>query len=161
MTLSLHLKVIEEPSEPSKFREIGICTEKWVEVIKASKQTDTEDFAFKDTESPRVADMVFEPSPERVVMERRSSLRRNTSLGSPAASRRSSVNSPVPSRKVSTPKTTTRTQGTMTLAEMKVKAATRDARTDPMPQPKPTSLPLASKNSPAGEEPRKNRDAIQ
>ena len=96
MTLSLHLKVIEEPSEPSKFREIGICTEKWVEVIKASKQTDTEDFAFKvknqqikvnkqlkckqnfafkDTESPRVADMVFEPSPERVVMERRSSLR--------------------------------------------------------------------------------------
>ena len=96
VTLSLHLKVIEEPSEPSKFREIGICTEKWVEVIKASKQTDTEDFAFKvknqqikvnkqlkckqnfafkDTESPRVADMVFEPSPERVVMERRSSLR--------------------------------------------------------------------------------------
>ena len=158
--------MIEEPSEPSKFREIGICTEKWVEVIKASKQTDTEDFAFKDTESPRVADMVFEPSPERVVMERRSSLRRNTSLGSPAASRRSSVNSPVPSRKVSsTPAAAkavaTRTQGTMTLAEMKVKAATRDARTDPMPQPKPTSLPLASKNSPAGEEPRKNRDAIQ
>ena len=155
--------MIEEPSEPSKFREIGICTEKWVEVIKASKQTDTEDFAFKDTESPRVADMVFEPSPERVVMERRSSLRRNTSLGSPAASRRSSVNSPVPSRKVSsTPKATTRTQGTMTFAEMKVKAATRDARTDPMPQPKPTSLPLTSKNSPAGEEqPRKSRDAIQ
>ena len=185
MPLFLHLKVIEEPSEPSKFREIGICTEKWVEVIKASKQTDTEDFAFKvrnqqikvnkqlkciqnfafkDTESPRVADMVFEPSPERVVMERRSSLRRNTSLGSPAASRRSSVNSPVPSRKVSsTPKAVaTRTQGTMTLAEMKVKAATRDARTDPMPQPKPTSLPLASKNSPAREEqPRKSRDAIQ
>ena len=44
---SLHLKVIEDPTEPSKFREIGICTEKWVEVIKASKQTDTEDFAFK------------------------------------------------------------------------------------------------------------------
>ena len=57
---------------PTKFREIGISTEKWVEVIKASKQTDTEDFAFKDTESPRVADMVFEPSPERVILERRS-----------------------------------------------------------------------------------------
>ena len=103
-------KVIEEPAEPSRFREIGICTEKWVEVIKASKQTDTEDFAFKDTESPRVADMVFEPSPERVVLERRSSLRRNTSLGSPAGSRRSSVNSPVPSRKMSN-KPVTRTQG--------------------------------------------------
>lgn len=68
-------KVIEDPKEPAKFREIGVCTEKWVEVIKASKQTDTEDFAFKDTESPRVADMIFEPSPERIVLERRSSLR--------------------------------------------------------------------------------------
>ena len=66
------MKVIEDPVGPTKFREIGISTEKWVEVIKASKQTDTEDFAFKDTESPRVADMVFEPSPERVILERRS-----------------------------------------------------------------------------------------
>ena len=39
-------------------------------------------------------------------------------------------------------------QGTMTFAEMKVRATTRDAKTDPMPQPKPTSLPLVSKNSP-------------
>merc|ERR1719357_1097419 len=55
--------VIENPPDPQQFREIGVCTEKWIEVIKASKQTDTEDFAFKDTESPRVADLVFEPSP--------------------------------------------------------------------------------------------------
>ena len=30
-----------------RFRTVGVCTEKWVEVIRASKQTDTEDFAFK------------------------------------------------------------------------------------------------------------------
>merc|ERR1719450_427027 len=99
-------KVIEDPKEPSKFKTVGVCTEKWVEVIKASKQTDTEDFAFKDTESPRVADMVFpEPlEPDRVVLERRSSLRR--SMGalpatSPFQQRRSSTNSPVSSRKSS------------------------------------------------------------
>ena len=40
-------KLIEDPPDPTAFRDIGICTEKWVEVIKASKQTDTEDFAFK------------------------------------------------------------------------------------------------------------------
>ena len=96
-------KVIEDPKEPAKYREIGICTEKWVEVIKASKQTDTEDFAYKDTESPRVADMVFEPSPERVVLERRSSLRnRGGVLASPSASRKSSTSSPVSSRRPST-----------------------------------------------------------
>ncbi len=119
-------KLVEEPSGPTKFRDAAICTEKWVEVIKASKQTDTEDFAFKDTESPRVADLFrFEPSPERVVMERRSSLRR-TAAGSPVASRKSSTSSPGPSRKssaFSTPKAITRTQGTMTQD-----AAKRDAK---------------------------------
>jgi hypothetical protein len=40
-------KVIEERRDPARFRDVGICTEKWVEVIKASKQTDTEDFAYK------------------------------------------------------------------------------------------------------------------
>jgi hypothetical protein len=146
-------KVIEDRAEPTKFREIGICTEKWVEVIKASKQTDTEDFAFKDTESPRVADMVFEPSPERIVLERRSSLRRaSQAFGSPTNSRRSSVNSPVPARKLSA-KPVTRTQGTMTLADMKVKVATRDAKTDPIPvHAKPMSLALTNKNSPAGDD---------
>merc|ERR1719369_1833467 len=61
-------KVIEDPKEPSKYKTVGVCTEKWVEVIRASKQTDTEDFAYKDTESPRVADIPLEPPiefPER------------------------------------------------------------------------------------------------
>merc|ERR1711962_1133716 len=59
-------KVIEEPKEPNRLKTVGVCTEKWVEVIRASKQTDTEDFAYKDTESPRVADLpVVEPAAER------------------------------------------------------------------------------------------------
>merc|ERR1719167_411063 len=60
-------RIIEEPKLPNKFRTVGVVTEKWVEVIRASKQTDTEDFAYKDTESPRVADLpVVEPErPER------------------------------------------------------------------------------------------------
>ena len=124
-------KIIEDPPEPTKYREIGICTEKWVEVIKASKQTDTEDFAFKDTDSPRVADMVFEPSPERIILERRSSLRRQNS-SSPSLSRKSSVNSPLPSRKSSSlsmaSKAITRTQGTMTVTEVKAKVPTRDIK---------------------------------
>ena len=122
-------KIIEDPKEPAKFRDIGICTEKWVEIIKASKQTDTEDFAYKDTESPRVADLFFEPSPERIVLERRSSLRRQ-SAGSPSLSRKSSVNSPIPSRKSSTlsNKPITRSQGTMTYTEMKEKVPTKDAK---------------------------------
>merc|ERR1719410_427970 len=105
-------KVIEDPKDPTKHRTIGVCTEKWVEVIKASKQTDTEDFAFKDTESPRVADLVFEPSPERVVLQRRSSLRKSTTT-SPTPSRRSSMNSPLTTRKVSN-NTATATSTTMT-----------------------------------------------
>lgn len=126
-------KVIEDPKDPSQFREIGVCTEKWVEIIKASKQTDTEDFAFKDTESPRVADMVLEPSPERVVWEKRSSLRR-TSAGSPLGSRRSSVNSPSQSRKSSTlsgvhsARIVTKSQSTMTDSELSAKPMTRDAK---------------------------------
>ena len=99
-------KVIEDPTGPIKFKDVGVCTEKWVEVIKASKQTDTEDFAFKDTESPRVADMVFpEPlEPDRIVLERRSSLRRSMGAlpaSSPFQQRKSSSNSPVSSRKSS------------------------------------------------------------
>ena len=91
--------VIENPPDPQQFREIGVCTEKWIEVIKASKQTDTEDFAFKDTESPRVADLfpqpslsAFEPEPDRVVLERRSSLRRSMGAlpASPFINRKSS-----------------------------------------------------------------------
>ena len=124
-------KLVED--DPDRhFRDIGVCTEKWVEVIKASKQTDTEDFAFKDTESPRVADMVFEPSPERVVLQRRSSLRKTSS---PTGSRRSSVNSPLTTRKTSTSsamsqtKTPTKSQATMTDTEVKVKVPTRDAKT--------------------------------
>ena len=132
-------KLVEDPPDPTAFRDIGVCTEKWVEVIKASKQTDTEDFAFKDTESPRVADLVFEPSPERVVLQRRSSLRKSTT-NSPTPSRRSSTNSPLTTRKVSNTTSTTQTttptkaitraQGTMTDSniEVKAKVSVRDAK---------------------------------
>ena len=117
-------KIIEEPEGPKNYKEVGVCTEKWVEVIKASKQTDTEDFAFKDTESPRVADLFgsFEPSPERVIVERRSSLRRISASSTPSLSRKSSMqttSSPSPSRKSSSMgtgvnnKPSLRTQGTM------------------------------------------------
>jgi len=143
-----------------------------VEVIKASKQTDTEDFAFKDTESPRVADMVFEPSPERVVLQRRSSLRKSTTT-SPTPSRRSSMNSPLTTRKVSnnnmatmttttasmtTTPTKTKCQATMTDAPVptaEVKVKTRDAKTGGTPVMTKTAstsamvLPLVSKNLPA------------
>ena len=172
-------KLIEDPSDPTAFRDIGICTEKWVEVITASKQTDTEDFAFKDTESPRVADMVFEPSPERVVLQRRSSLRKSTTT-SPSPSRRESMNSPLTTRKgssaasaasTSSPMATTKnapnpvvtkSQSTMTdtpaapkeAAPVKVK--TRDAKTGGpgpvMTRSASTSamvLNLVSKNLPA------------
>ena len=128
-------KVIEDPREPSKFRDVGICTEKWVEIIRASKQTDTEDFAFKDTESPRVADMVFEPV-ERPV-ERRGS--RVSSLSapylrkssSPSVSRRSSLNpSPSVSRKSSSISTTqTIKQDLKTKGTMTEPSKTKDAKT--------------------------------
>jgi len=96
-------KVIEEPVGPSKFRTVGVCTEKWVELITSSKQTDTEDFAFKDTESPRVADMVFEPIERPEPRQRPShlsmaSMRKSTS---PSLSRKSSSNSIGGSRKSS------------------------------------------------------------
>ena len=122
-------KVIEDRREPAQFRDVGICTEKWVEVIKASKQTDTEDFAFKDTESPRVADMVFEPSPERVVLQRKSSLRKTSSV-SPMSSRKSSAASPTPNKTSSTQTnlpSPTKAQGTMTDSEKK-KVLTKDAK---------------------------------
>ncbi len=138
-------KLVEDPPDPTRFKDAAVCTEKWVEVIKASKQTDTEDFAFKDTESPRVADLFrFEPSPERVVLERRSSLRRQGGgANSPSLSRRSSANSPNPSRKSSAlsslPKVVTRTQGTMTLTEVKVKVPTRDVKVGAVPTTKSVS----------------------
>ena len=127
-------KVIEDPPNPKKFREIGVCTEKWVEVIKASKQTDTEDFAFKDTESPRVADMVFpqQPTPDKVLLRRTSSLRK-MSPNSPTSSRRSSANSPLTIRKSSTTVQTQTTtsklssQSTMTEGQVKTVVSTKDA----------------------------------
>ena len=125
-------KVIEDPPDPKKFREIGVCTEKWVEVIKASKQTDTEDFAFKDTESPRVADMVFEqqPTPEKVLLRRTSSLKKMSS-GSPTSSRRSSANSPLTIRKSSSSTQTngkkSSSQSTMTDGQVKKVVPTKDA----------------------------------
>jgi len=123
-------KVIEEPDEPSKYRDVGVCTEKWVEVIKASKQTDTEDFAYKDTESPRVADLVLEPPAERPLRKSSSFSRKSVS---PNASRRSSLKSPSVSRKSSSTSTTQtlkvnqKSQGTMTDAEMKMKMPMKDA----------------------------------
>ncbi len=154
-------KIIEEPQDPTAFRHIGVCTEKWVEVIKASKQTDTEDFAYKDTESPRVADMVFEPSPERVVLQRRSSLRKSTTT-SPSPSRRSSVNSPLTARKAPTSSSNTQTkptptkcQGTMTDRDVRLVVPTRDAKTGgPVVATRTAStsamsLPLTNKSLPA------------
>lgn len=139
-------KLVED--DPDRhFRDIGVCTEKWVEVIKASKQTDTEDFAFKDTESPRVADMVFEPSPERVVLQRRSSLRKTSS---PTGSRRSSVNSPLTARKSSSPSKAlpTKTQATMTDKEAKV--PTRDAKTGGGAPLVPTTRTTSTSAIPSG-----------
>ncbi len=150
-------KLVEDLPEPAKFKDAAVCTEKWVEVIMASKQTDTEDFAFKDTESPRVADLFrFEPSPERVVVERRSSLRRQGDASSPSLSRKSSANSPIPSRRpsalTSTSKSITRSQGTMTVKEEKPKVLTRDAKVGASPTTKSVStsamtLPGLSINS--------------
>merc|ERR1719422_2460314 len=133
-------RIIEEPKLPNKFRTVGVVTEKWVEAIRASKQTDTEDFAYKDTESPRVADLpVVEPErPDR--RQRLSSLTspclRNSM--SPSVSRRSSTNSPSVSRKGSSASTSgmeradrsvdQRTQGTMTEVEMKPKMPTKDVK---------------------------------
>merc|ERR1719206_586198 len=130
-------KVIEDPKEPSKFKTVGVCTEKWIEVIRASKQTDTEDFAYKDTESPRVADIPLEPLME--LPERRQRLSSLTSPClrksiSPSVSRRSSTNSPSVSRKSSSASTTQTTKadhkskGTMTMGEVKMKMPTKDVK---------------------------------
>ncbi|CAB4060625.1 KANK [Lepeophtheirus salmonis] len=83
-------KVYEDPVLPLQCRNVGVCTEKWVEVIKASKQTDTEDFAYKDTESPRVADILAE-LPSTPPVSRKGSYGR---IGSPSHSRRTSTSSP-------------------------------------------------------------------
>ena len=129
-------KIIEDPRDPTKHRTIGVCTEKWVEVIRASKQTDTEDFAYKDTESPRVADLPLEP-PLELPLERRQRLSSLTSPClrksiSPSVSRRESVNSPSVSRKSSSTSTTQtrkverKSMSTMTVAESKT--PTKDAK---------------------------------
>merc|ERR1719430_1295653 len=128
-------RIIEEPKEPNKNRTVGVVTEKWVEVIKASKQTDTDDFAYKDTESPRVADIPVEPQAERPDRRQRLSSLTSPCLRnsmSPSVSRRSSTNSPSVSRKSSAASTAKgervdqRTQGTMTELEMKAKMPTKD-----------------------------------
>jgi len=134
-------RIIEEPKLPNKFRTVGVVTEKWVEVIRASKQTDTEDFAYKDTESPRVADIPVEPQTERPDRRQRLSSLTSPCLRnsmSPSVSRRSSTNSPSVSRKSSSASTARteradrsvdqRTQGTMTEMEMKVKMPTKDVK---------------------------------
>ena len=131
-------RIIEEPKQPNKFRTVGVVTEKWVEVIRASKQTDTEDFAYKDTESPRVADIPVEPQAERPDRRQRLSSLTSPCLRnsmSPSVSRRSSTNSPSVSRKSSSASTARteradrsvdqRTQGTMTEMEMKPKCRPR------------------------------------
>jgi len=134
-------RIIEEPKLPNKFRTVGVVTEKWVEVIRASKQTDTEDFAYKDTESPRVADIPVEAQAERGDRRQRLSSLTSPCLRnsmSPSVSRRSSTNSPSVSRKSSSASTARteradrsvdqRTQGTMTEVEMKVKMPTKDVK---------------------------------
>lgn len=130
-------QIIEAPKEPGKFRTVGIVTEKWVEVIRASKQTDTDDFAYKDTESPRVADIPVEPPAERPDRRQRLSSLTSPCLRnsmSPSVSRRSSTNSPSVSRKSSeraserAERLDQRTQGTMTEVEMKVKMPTKDVK---------------------------------
>merc|ERR1719490_583969 len=127
-------RIIEEPKLPNMFRTVGVVTEKWVEVIRASKQTDTEDFAYKDTESPRVADIPVEPQAERPDRRQRLSSLTSPCLRnsmSPSVSRRSSTNSPSVSRKSSSASTARtervdrsvdqRTQGTMTEVKMPTK----------------------------------------
>merc|ERR1719153_860304 len=135
-------RIIEEPKLPNKFRTVGVVTEKWVEVIRASKQTETEDFAYKDTESPRVADLpVVEPAAERPDRRQRLSSLTSPCLRNsmpPSVSRRSSTNSPSVSRKGSSASTSgmeradrsvdQRTQGTMTEMEMKPKMPTKDVK---------------------------------
>merc|ERR1711962_164937 len=135
-------RVIEDPKEPNRKKTVGMVTEKWVEVIRASKQTDTEDFAYKDTESPRVADLPVEPAAERPHRRQRLSSLTSPCLRnsmSPSVSRRSSTNSPSVSRKGSSASTSgmeradrssvdQRTQGTMTEMEMKPKMPTKDVK---------------------------------
>ena len=148
-------KVIEDPPSPKKFREIGVCTEKWVEVIKASKQTDTEDFAFKDTESPRVADLPIvqqQPTPDKVLLRRTSSLKKMStgSQSSPSSSRRSSANSPLTIRKSSSSTQTqerrSSSQSTMTDGQMKKVVATKDAKVGSDQVEKKSALTLALEN---------------
>ena len=130
-------KIIEDPKDPIKHRTIGVCTEKWVEVIRASKQTDTEDFAYKDTESPRVADLALDPPVEFPLERRQQRLSSLTSPClrksiSPSVSRRESMNSPSVSRKSSSTSTTQtrkverKSMSTMTVAEGKT--PTKDAK---------------------------------
>merc|ERR1719490_381196 len=110
-------------------------------IIEEPKQPNTEDFAYKDTESPRVADIPVEPQAERPDRRQRLSSLTSPCLRnsmSPSVSRRSSTNSPSVSRKSSSASTARteradrsvdqRTQGTMTEMEMKVKMPTKDVK---------------------------------
>jgi len=154
--------VVEAPAEPARYRTVGVCTEKWVEVIRASKQTDTEDFKYRDTESPRVADLPWEPPLEPISERRqrlssltapclRKSMEREHGRASPGVSRRSSTASPSQSRKSSAASTTQterrteqRSRGTMTAGEMRAVQPTRDAGTT-TPQPdRPTTKSVAT-----------------
>lgn len=137
-------KVIEAPKDPAQYRTVGICTEKWVEVIRASKQTDTEDFAYKDTESPRVADIEQQQPPPVSTEQRHQRLSSITAAclrksSSPSVSRRSSTNSPSVSRKSSALSTTTATEN----KEVKHK----ETMTGPELLPRPTLVDLPAKMS--------------
>ena len=124
--VSLFLKIIEDPADPTKFRDIGICTEKWIETIKASKQTDTEDFAFKDTESPRVSELFdvsrSSPSP---VSSRRSSYASQSQQNAEAAVLRRKK-----SRSVSLTKPKGKDMQTQTKPEAKPSSASLSCQTE-------------------------------
>jgi len=158
-------KIIEEPQDPTSTRTVGVGTEKWVEIIRASKQTDTEDFAFKDTESPRVADIIddyYVERPERKsqrISSLTSACMRKSS--SPSVSRRSSTNSASVSRKSSEQnslsKTDCKSKGTMTVGDIKMKQQTVDTGVgEPCPIMKSIgtsailSLPLSKSHLPPG-----------
>jgi hypothetical protein len=83
-----HLVFEARSEEQTELRDVGVCTERWVELIKASKQTDTYDLN-GESESERPLPLL-RPSPDRVVLERRSSLGQMHSA-SPPPSRKTSL----------------------------------------------------------------------
>lgn len=142
--------VIETPKEPSRFRTVGICTEKWVEVIRASKQTDTEDFAFKDTESPRVADIEQQlPAMPPASGERHQRLSSITAAclrksSSPSVSRRSSTNSPSVSRKSSALSTAGDKAGTVDVKHKETMTGPELMPNKPIERPKEPSRQITA-----------------